>query len=211
MSEWTRWHEAYDVPGSALAVRLGIVIRRVAEALDGRAPGPVRLVSMCAGQGRDVAGALDGHPRRADVTGRLVELDADNAAVARDLLAGTALEVVRGDAGDSAAYAGAVPADVVLVCGVFGNITDDDIRATIAALPELCAAGARVIWTRHRRAPDVTAGIRRWFAEAGFREVAFDSPGELEIGVGVHELAVPPRPHTGPRRLFTFVPRAPRG
>ncbi|WP_426505296.1 SAM-dependent methyltransferase [Dactylosporangium sp. McL0621] len=209
MKNWVEWHDAYDMPGSALAVRLEIVVGHVADAVTSRAPGAVRLVSMCAGQGRDVAGALDGHPRRGDVTGRLVELDPANAAVARRLVAGTALQVLEGDAGHSGAYEGAVPADVVLACGVFGNVADEDIRGTVAALPELCADGARVVWTRHRRAPDVTVDIRRWFAEAGFRELAFDAPDGLEIGVGVHELAVPPRPWSGGRRLFTFV-RVPR-
>ena len=33
-----------------------------------RAPaGDVRLISLCAGQGRDVIGVLTGHPRRDDV------------------------------------------------------------------------------------------------------------------------------------------------
>ena len=206
MKNWVEWHDAYDVPGSALAVRLGLVVGHVAEAVASRPSGPVRLVSMCAGQARDVAGALDGHPRRGDVIGRLVELDPANAAVARELVAGTALEVLEGDAGLSGAYAGAVPADVVLACGVFGNVPDADIRATVTALPELCSAGARVIWTRHRGGPDRTVDIRRWFAGAGFREVAFDAPADLEIGVGVHELAGPPRPFDGGRRLFTFEP-----
>jgi hypothetical protein len=44
------------------------------------------LVSACAGQGGDVVGALDGHPRAADVTGRLVEWDEDNVIAAREAL-----------------------------------------------------------------------------------------------------------------------------
>lgn len=31
-----------------------------------------------------------------------------------------------------------------------------------------------VIWTRHRRLPDLTPRIRAWFTDAGFDEVAFD-------------------------------------
>jgi hypothetical protein len=49
-----------------------------------RAPaGDVRLISLCAGQGRDVIGALTRHPRRDDVRARLVELDGRNVALAR--------------------------------------------------------------------------------------------------------------------------------
>ncbi|MFD0584483.1 hypothetical protein [Dactylosporangium darangshiense] len=141
------------------------------------------------------------------MTGRLIELDPVNAAGARERLAAaglSGLEVVEADAGVTAPYAGAVPAGVVLMCGVFGNISDEDIRRTIHALPELAEPGARVIWTRHRGTPDATPRIRDWFAEAGFREVAFDAPAGLTIGVGVHELVAPPRPLTE-QRLFTFV------
>jgi hypothetical protein len=200
MSDWYEWHAAYDQEGSALQERLELVVGHVARAVSARPPGPIRLISMCAGQGHDVAGALREHPRRADVTGRLVENDPANAAVAR----GTGLDVLEADAGRCAAYEGAVPAGVVLVCGVFGNISDADIRGTVEALPELCAPGARVIWTRHRREPDRTPDIRRWFAGAGFRELAFDAPAERELGVGVHELTAPPRPFDPGRRLFTF-------
>jgi hypothetical protein len=35
---------------------------------------------------------------------------------------------------------------LVLVCGVFGNISAKDIEGTIARLPQLCADGATVIW-----------------------------------------------------------------
>lgn len=34
------------------------------------------------------------------------------------------IEVVHGDAGTTDAYTGAVPTDVVLLCGVLGNLTD---------------------------------------------------------------------------------------
>jgi len=208
MGTWAEWHEPYDDPRSPLSRRLAVVQRHIRDALDDAAPGPIRLISVCAGQGRDVAGALDGHRRGADVAGRLVELDPDNAAVARSLLEGarvTGVEVITGDASTTAAYAGAVPADIVLVCGVFGNVSDDDIRNTIELLPTLCRVGATVIWTRHRFEPDLTPTIRRWFAELGFDEVAFDAPGEDFFGVGANRLTAPPRPSRNDRRLFTFL------
>ena len=45
----------------------------------------------------------------------------------------TAREVVIGDAGISDAYEGACPAHLVLSCGVFGNVSPQDIRSTIAS------------------------------------------------------------------------------
>ncbi|GAA2327301.1 SAM-dependent methyltransferase [Dactylosporangium salmoneum] len=206
MDRWVAWHEAYDVAGSALGRRLSLVARHIRQAVEALPPGEVRLVSLCAGQGHDVVRALAGHPRRGDVRGGLVELNPTNAGIARERIAGAGLDglrVVEADAGDTGNYAEFVPADVVLVCGVFGNIGEEDIRRTVLALPELAAPGATVVWTRHRREPDVTGRIREWFAEGGFREVAFDAPPEHEIGVGVHQLVGPPRPRTT-QRLFSF-------
>src|SRR5437870_7668000 len=76
---------------------------------------------------------------------------------------------------------------------------------TVDLLPTLCAPQAAVIWTRHRRPPDVTPGVRRRFAESGFEEVAFHAPEGTMFGVGVHRLTGPPRPFRDDVRLFDFV------
>ena len=62
--DWRAWHEAYDDPGSQLARRLAAVQARIADALDTAPPGPLRAVSMCAGQGRDLIPVLAGPPAR---------------------------------------------------------------------------------------------------------------------------------------------------
>jgi hypothetical protein len=189
--DWARWHDDYDDPSSSLSARLAIVQAHLADAITAAPPGPVSLVSLCAGQGHDVLGVLPGHPRRDDVTAVLVELDPRNArrAAARAAREGlAAVEVREADAGVTAGYADALPADVLLLCGIFGNVSDEDIRRTIAATPALCAPGGTVIWSRHRRSPDLTPRLREWFAAAEFAEVAFDAPetGSTLIGVGVH-------------------------
>jgi hypothetical protein len=73
--------------------------------------------------------------------------------------------------------------------------------------------GRDVIWTRHRRPPDLTSQVRAWFADSGFEEIAFDAletDGLMGVGVnrlrgapatalpGAHATALPGR------RLFTF-------
>jgi hypothetical protein len=163
---------------------------------------------MCAGDGRDLLGALHGHRRRGDVRARLVELEpelvARGQAQAAELgIAGIDLEV--GDAAETDAYTGAVPADVVLVCGVFGNITDADVETTVRHLPELCAPGATVIWTRGRFQPDLTPAIRRWFGDAGFTEIDFIAIPGSTGSVGVHRLAGASRVFQPGVRLFTFL------
>lgn len=47
---------------------------------------------------------------------------------------------------------GVVPADLLPLCGIFGNIIDDDVERTVRAVPSLLAAGGTVIWTRSTRA-----------------------------------------------------------
>jgi hypothetical protein len=54
MDAWVDWHTRYDDPSSSLSLRMPVVQDQVASALDELPPGPVRVVSMCAGQGRDV-------------------------------------------------------------------------------------------------------------------------------------------------------------
>jgi hypothetical protein len=205
--DWQAWHEGYE-SDTPLRRRLEIVQRRIGEFLDSFAGSPVRVVSMCAGEGRDLLGALDGLERR-DIKGRLVELDpelADRARAHTTALGLTDLEVRVGDAGDTSSYSGAVPADLVLVCGVFGNISDGDIERTLRALPMFAAPDSTVMWTRHRREPDMTVNIRRWLEESGFENTSYDPvPDSDTLGtVGVARF----RGRTQPlidEHLFTFI------
>ena len=205
---WVRWHTDYDDHDSWLSRRLVVVQRRLRLALDATPPGPIRVISMCAGQGRDLIGVLDRHPRRSEVTARLVELDPRLVGAARAKAEDAGLpnvDVVEGDASTTSAYAGAVPADIILVCGVFGNVTDADIHRTVAELPRLSAPGASVIWTRHRRFPDMTPAIRAWFSGAGFEEIAFDTEEGATFGVGSNRFVGAPQPFRSGRRMFTVV------
>ncbi|GAA3433694.1 hypothetical protein GCM10018954_032980 [Kutzneria kofuensis] len=196
------WHIAYDDPESGLTRRLAHVRRRVLEAVERVPSGEIRLISMCAGQGLDVAGALSGFARSADVVGRLVELDPANVTAARERLSGYRIEVVEGDASLTSAY---FPADVVLACGVFGNVSDEDIHRTVSVLPSLCREGATVVWTRHHEPPDLTPTIRAWFAEAGFEELGFDTEPGYSYSVGTHRLVGKPLPYRDDVKMFDFV------
>ncbi|WP_220093519.1 hypothetical protein [Flexivirga caeni] len=141
------------------------------------------------------------------VTGLLVEYDVTLAARARATADGLAahLTVTCADAADAAIYADAAPADLVLMCGVFGNISDRDIKRTIEALPQLCATDAQVVWTRHRAEPDVTPRVRKWFLEAGFEEISFVAPDGDTWSVGTHRFAGERQPLEPADHWFTFV------
>jgi hypothetical protein len=208
VKDWVAWHAAYDDPASPLSVRLRRVRSHLADAVDQAPAGRVSLVSLCAGQGHDVIGVLPRHPRRDDVRAVLVEADERNAGLARRAAAEHGLahvEVRQADASLVAGFADALPADVLLLCGIFGNVTDHDIKRVVRAASALCRPGATVIWTRHRRPPDLTSQVRAWFADSGFEEIAFDA---LEtdglMSVGVNRLRGAPASALPGRRLFTF-------
>jgi hypothetical protein len=204
--DWVAWHEAYDHPDTPLAERLLAVQARITEALDQAPEGPIRAVSICAGQGRDLIDVLRGHPRHRDVAARLVELDPRNVAAARQRAAAaglTQVEVVMGDAARTGAYDGLIPARLVLACGVFGNITDADVARTIRCCTGLCAPGGTVVWTRGRREPDLIPQICDWFAAEGFALVGVSEPG-TRWAVGAHRFEGSSR--TLPdQKMFTFA------
>ena len=208
-SEWIDWHAGY-ADGSPLSARLRVVQEFITRALDDAPPGPIPVVSICAGDGRDLLGVVTEHPRGAEVRARLVELDPQLAAAGRERAQRQSpghIDVVTGDAATTDAYAGAVPAWLVLVCGVFGNITDDDVRRTIDNLSGLCAERAWVVWTRGRFEPDLTPTIRSWFADAGYDELGFTAIPDTLVAVGAQRLTASPAPFRAGTRLFTFLPR----
>jgi ubiquinone/menaquinone biosynthesis C-methylase UbiE len=205
--DWHSWHGDYDVPGSSLARRLQVVQAQLRLALDAAPLGPLTVVSLCAGEGRDLLEVLPTHPRRDDVRARLVELDPRSTAVAAEAVRAAGLtnvEVVEGDAALTDRYQGLVPADVVLVCGVFGNISDEDIENTIGACRRLTKTGGTVIWTRHREEPDLVPTICRWFEEREF-DLVWLSDRDAGFGVGVHRFTGQPDPLVLGRSMFTFV------
>ena len=208
MRDYVAWHDEYGEPGSRLHQRLQVVIELIGQALDGSADGPVRFVSLCAGQGHDVLTVAAAHPRGADLEGRLVELDPVNAAAASERVAElglTDIEVRCADAGNTDACDGAVPADLVVACGIFGNISLADIEGTIRTLPSLCAREAWVVWTRHPREPGVLPTIDGWFEASGFERHALVVDDDAWFGVGLHRLVADPTPYARGQQLFTFV------
>lgn len=207
-TDWEAWHADYGDPSSLLAERLRVVQRHIADWLDESAPTPVRVLSSCAGDGRDLLEVLGARSDANRVRATLLEADKRNATRAADHISRLGLadiEVRCTDAGTSSAYLGTVPADLLLLCGIFGNITDEDVHRTIAATPQLCNQNAVVIWTRHRQPPDLTPRIRQWFREHGFQEEHFNAPDHAFYSVGVHRFVGEPSPLEPERHLFTFI------
>ena len=210
--DWDVWHRDYDDPDSALAQRLAAVQGQIRAALEVAPPGPLHAISLCAGQGRDLIGVLARHPRRADVMARLVELDPCIADVARRAAQAAGLsqvEVVTADAALTDHYAGMVPAYLVLACGVFGNMTDDDVQRTVGYCTQLCAHGGTVVWTRGRWPPDLVPQICDWFAARGFEPLWVSDPA-AGWGAAAHRFTGTPAPLERGAQMFTFTSYDPR-
>ena len=206
-TDWHEWHEKYEDPDSSRSHRLRSVQAQIGAWLDRRPEPSLRVVSICAGQGRDLFGALASRPDAGRVHGTLVELDPRNVVEARQRAStlDSRIAVLEADAGDLRTYEGLVPADLVLLVGVLGNITDADVEHAVRSMPMFCAEGATVIWTRTRKPPDLNPCIRDWFAETGFSERTFVAPDGYLFTVGVHELTTPPRRLPPSGHLFRFV------
>jgi hypothetical protein len=209
VTDWHAWHREYEDPSSRLSRRLAVVQRFLGEALDRAPRGRIGVLSLCAGQGRDVIGVVRDHPRRDNVDAVLVEADAGLAAAARAAIDEAGLRaqvsVIEADAGITTNLRKGAPADVLLLCGIFGNVTDDDVEYTVRKATTLCNEGATVLWTRHTAPPDLTVRIRQWFAESGFVEVGFEAPEDWRYGVGAHRLIAEPEAFPADLRLFTFT------
>ena len=213
-TDWLAWHRHYDDPDSRFSRRLAVLQRQLRWVLGRAAPGPITVVSVCAGQGHDLLGVLADHPRRHDVVARLIELDPGNAEIARSRareLCLSGISVAQADAGLSDAYVGAVPASLIILAGFLTYLDEADIARTVALLPQLCAAGAIVVWARGRSRINSAAQIRSLFQRAGFVEIDAEDVEHPGLHVGVERFAGSPLALESGRRLFTFRdPRVPR-
>lgn len=208
MRDYVEWHRSYDDPASSLSRRLEVVRRRLGEALNALHRHDLRVLSLCAGDGRDVldvVGRRAAHPEPSIV---LVEQDCRLAAAAAERANAHRLSqvvVVQGDAGLASTWSEHVPVDLLLLCGIFGNISSDDVRRTIDSIPALVRHGGHIVWTRGSDpGPDLRNQLRAWCSATGLIEVAYDGPPEA-FGVALNV-----RPPTAidqpvPPQLFTFL------
>lgn len=189
MPDWLQWHEGYATAGSPQSQRLPVVVRRLTKALSLVASPSPRLLSLCAGDGRDVISALADGPDR-PVAATLVEKDdvlAGRARMAANAARLTGLQVRCADAGTIASFADVLPVDVLMLCGIFGNIQLESVRHVVDTVPRLVRSGGFVIWTKGGRPPDRRPDVRGWFAAAGMAEVAFDG-APAPFGVGLNHV-----------------------
>ncbi len=205
-TDWSAWHDRYADPTSPTSRRLALIQDLISHWLDETAPRFVRILSVCAGDGRDVIQVLAQRRDAQRVKAVLVEKDAENCARARaDSAALPQVTVIEGDASQSDLFAAHVPADLVVIAGVFGNIRNRDVRTMIEALPQFCAHDGVVIWTRRRRPEGIIEAIADWFSAAGFVPTAYQPREQTTAFIGAHRFLGQPQPLVTGRRLFEFV------
>jgi len=207
--DWFAWHDNYRTR-PRMRQRLQIVREYISTCLHKYPPGKITVVSVCAGDGRDLIGTLFDHPRSSDVCARLIELDPRlveaGRTAAKSAGLGEQLEFVCADATQSSVYAGVAPADLVLVCGVFGNVPEAELQGLTWSLRFLCRKDGFIIWTRDliedgdRR----LAVIRELLHESGFEEVSFKMTLAGNMGVGTHRYLGEPLPLPDDQQLFVF-------
>lgn len=204
---WYQWHAQYDELRSPDTDRLEVVQELLVQALDRAPAGPLTAVSACAGQARDLLPVLIHHPRGPDVRARMVELDPLNASFLAAALGSTSLvdvEVVIADAGNTDAYIGAVPADLVLLCGVFANIDLADARRTVDAATALCRPGGTVVWSSYGARLAHADEVVALFEDRAFERMALHRSGEREFVVAAHRYVGRQRRLPAHTRFFDF-------
>jgi len=210
MRDYVAWHDQYDDPDSELSWRLRTVQGYLEAALDAAladATASVRLLSACAGDARDVVQVLAPREDAARVATTLIEVHPGIAARAARAAAAAGLRVDLRvtDAGTTDAYAGAVPADVVLLVGIFGNLSDADRQRTIRTAPQFCRPGATLLWSRGRDAGDLNSTVRAELTAAGFTELGYAAhPASDGPAVGAVRYDGPPRDLVAGQPLFSF-------
>ncbi|MFD0689357.1 SAM-dependent methyltransferase [Actinomadura fibrosa] len=208
-TDWYEWHEIYKTPDPDTVRRLAVIRARVHDFLDRAPQRPLRLVSICAGQGAELLPALASHPRGGFVEVHMLESDARNGRVAEENTSSLGLGNVRvhiTDAGEISSYVGMLPADFVLLSGLFSNLRSTDVHRAVRCLPCLCRPGAEVVWTCRRGEPDLVPSINGWFDEEGFDLIDLTPPSDV-AAVGTHRYTGTETPSLPQRRIFDFVGR----
>jgi hypothetical protein len=214
VNPWSNW-PAMSYRRASYVKRLKVVQDQFAASLTEREPGPVRVVSLCAGDGRDVMGVLESHTRRADVTAWLVELDPKSVAAgvkARDEV-GLSRNVIfiQGDATDFATYKDILPSDIVLVCGVWGHVRPEEQLSLVKALGKFCKPGGTVIWSRGlKRGMERFTELQALFERNSFERVGESFTPDGKWGVCTHRYMGKPVEVPTSGRIFNFSRKAGR-
>lgn len=213
-SVWSGWPEkAYRK--ERYRQRLAAVQSHFACALD-QVPGDrATVLSMCAGDGRDVIEVLAAHPRRNDTSAWLVELNPKSVALGMQHASSARLEsavtFLNADATDYAIYRSIAPADIVLACGVWGHVPAAERSQLVRAFASLCTPGGCVIGTRGlAKGAGRLADILSLFSSDWWEQVNLTFTPDQQFAVVTHRYRGPVNRLPASGRIFNFARNAGR-
>jgi ubiquinone/menaquinone biosynthesis C-methylase UbiE len=211
---WSGWPElAYQRPN--YRERLRVVQEQLAECLDQAPHNPLRLLSICAGDGRDVIGVLQSHRRREDVEAYLVELNGQSVSEGVKNVRGSGLEnvvkFIHADATEYSTYKNLAPCDIVLICGVWGHVTANERANLIHALALFCKPSGKVIWTRKiSKGEHMLKVVQSQFDEASWTLVRQSSTSDNKWAVCTYRYHGPALEVPANGRIFSFATKPER-
>jgi hypothetical protein len=207
-SVWSGWPDrAYQ--RNRYQQRLSAVQQHLIECLETAPRDSLRILSLCAGDGRDVVSVLRSHPRRTNVSAWLVEIDRRSVAIGMQNVESAGLvdsvRFLNEDATDYATYANIPPSHITLACGVWGHVPTQERASFVHAIACLCQPGGSVIWTRGvSKGMDRLHQILSHFTPACWEEVRVSLTPDKGFAVATHRYCGPliERPTGG--RIFNF-------
>jgi hypothetical protein len=148
---WDDWSE-HAYRSRTYSLRLAEVQGHLGECFAAYSTRPIRLLSVCAGDGRDVMGAMISHNVQGQVVAWLVEqnLRSVNRGTTQSRRLGLqdTVKFLHADATLYDTYRNIAPSDIVLLSGVWGHVPASDRPRLVQALASFCKPGGMVIWTR---------------------------------------------------------------
>jgi len=189
--------------------RLAAVQAHLFDCLNAAPAGQVRVISVCAGDGRDLLGVLEIHQRRNDVAAWLIEQSAQsvNAGAARASALGLAdaVNFLHADATLYATYQGIAPADIVLFCGVWGHVPAHERISVIRALACLCKPDGVVIWSRAiAKGLERLEQIQSLFRAPPWERTALTSTPDKTWAIATHRYCGPAADLPSEGQIFRF-------
>lgn len=180
------WHDNYEDKKSSPYKRTLMVKKLIVDYLINK--NNITILSICAGQGRDILTSLN-----EDTSAYLIDVDKECVDYAQSYVNKNDLNnvfVIEADASLISTYIdNNVPkADLILICGVFGHLSLEDINLTAQSLKQLIKPDGSVIWSRNKFDKDITEEVRDSFKLAGYEEEAFISPEKELFSIGMHKL-----------------------
>lgn len=209
--DWNQWLDRYET-NQPLRERLTFVVSHIAKAILDCHEDPVPVLSVCAGDGRDLVVALSSMESKRMVRADLIESNPDVVSKGRNLVAEHGLsQSVKfrcADATKRRTYQYLTPAKVVIVSGVFGNLRDIDAARLIRLLHSLCQPDSLVIWTRNLVEFDdggsATDKIREILRASDYEETRFERTQSGVFAIATHRYRGQTKPLPTDEILFDF-------